>query len=282
MSTIGFLGFIVFLVLFILALIKKRQKKVSAIGMLLCFIIFIAGAITIEPNDSKEVNKTDIALSETSKQENKTEAETEKKVDKTEAETSGTIVYEVTLDNGYYTAGIDFPAGTYDLEAVSGGGNVSSSNLLKGGINTMMGIESKNVQANMDIYKQKYSNIKLPEGTVLSLGGVEINLTCDKASSKPLTPRNQEITEEIILENGNFVAGEDFIEGIYDIEAVSGAGNVSSSNLLNGGINAMMGIEAKNTELSMDIYEQKYMNIDLKKDVSISIDGVSIKLTPSK
>lgn len=80
MSTIGFLGFIVFLVLFILALIKKRQKKVSAIGMLLCFIIFIAGAITIEPNDSKEVNKTDIALSETSKQENKTEAETEKKL----------------------------------------------------------------------------------------------------------------------------------------------------------------------------------------------------------
>ena len=35
--------------------------------------------------------------------------------------------------------GIDFPAGKYDIVAVSGGGNVSSSNAFDGGINAVMG-----------------------------------------------------------------------------------------------------------------------------------------------
>ena len=53
----------------------------------------------------------------------------------------GTIVYDRELGSGYYTAGIDFPAGTYDIEAISGNGNVSSDNMYDGGLNAIMGVK---------------------------------------------------------------------------------------------------------------------------------------------
>ena len=188
----------------------------------------------------------------------------------TPAPTPSTISFEQEFSSGNYTAGIDFPAGKYDIVAVSGGGNVSSSNAFDGGINAVMGTEDKNEL--MDMYEQEYSNIDLPDGTTLSISGVTVRLTCDAASGAPLTPRNQVITE-------NFVAGEDFPAGVYNIVAVSGAGNVSSDNMFNGGLNAMMGTEEENQ--IMDMYEQEYKNIDLPDGTTLTISGVQIQLVPS-
>lgn len=195
----------------------------------------------------------------------------------TPAPTPSTISFEQEFSSGNYTAGIDFPAGKYDIVAVSGGGNVSSSNAFDGGINAVMGTEDKNEL--MDMYEQEYSNIDLPEGVVLSISGVTVRLTCDDASGAPLTPRDQEITETVELGNGNFVAGEDFPAGVYNIVAISGGGNVSSSNLYDGGINAIMGTEDQN-EL-MDMYEPEYKNIDLPEGTTLTIDGVQVQLVPS-
>lgn len=191
--------------------------------------------------------------------------------------TPSTISFEREFSSGNYTAGIDFPAGKYDIVAVSGGGNVSSSNAFDGGINAVMGTEDKNEL--MDMYEQEYSNIDLPDGTTLTISGVTVRLTCDTASGAPLTPRNQEITETVDLGSGNFVAGEDFPSGVYDIVAVSGAGNVSSDNLYSGGLNAMMGTEEENQ--LMDMYEQEYKNIDLPDGTTLTISGVQIQLVPS-
>ena len=187
------------------------------------------------------------------------------------------IAFDQDFSSGNYTAGVDFPAGKYDIVAVSGGGNVSSSNAFSGGINAVMGTEDQNEL--MDMYEQEYKNIDLPEGVVLSISGVTVRLTCDDASGAPLTPRNQEITETVDLGNGNFVAGEDFPAGVYNIVAVSGGGNVSSSNLYDGGINAILGTEDQN-EL-MDMYEQAYKNIDLPEGTTLTIDGVQVQLVPS-
>ena len=187
------------------------------------------------------------------------------------------IAFDQEFSSGNYTAGVDFPAGKYDIVAVSGGGNVSSSNAFSGGINAVMGTEEQNEVA--DMYEQEYKNIDLPEGVVLSISGVTVRLTCDDASGAPLTPRNQEITETVDLGNGNFVAGEDFPAGVYNIVAVSGGGNVSSSNLYDGGINAILGTEDQN-EL-MDMYEQEYKNIDLPEGTTLTIDGVQVQLVPS-
>jgi hypothetical protein len=57
-------------------------------------------------------------------------------------ETPARISFSIELSSGHYTAGIDFPAGTYDIVAVSGGGNVSSSNMFSGGINAIMGVDT--------------------------------------------------------------------------------------------------------------------------------------------
>lgn len=56
------------------------------------------------------------------------------------APTMAPVPFETERDSGNYTSGIDFPAGKYDITAVFGGGNVSSSNAFSGGINAIMGV----------------------------------------------------------------------------------------------------------------------------------------------
>lgn len=77
------------------------------------------------------------------------------------------------LENGNFVAGKDFPAGTYDIEAVSGKGNVYSDNFI-GGINAIMGVPSEDPYGYAE---KKYSNISLPEGTTLTVDGVKIRIT---------------------------------------------------------------------------------------------------------
>lgn len=178
---------------------------------------------------------------------------------------------EFELGSGNYTAGIDIPAGKYDIVAVSGKGNVSSTNMFSGGINATMGIDDGS-----GFFEQEYKNIKLPKNTRLEVSGLVVRISCEKPESGT-SERNQEITETIELSNGYFVAGEDFPAGVYDVVAVSGYGNVSSSNLYSGGLNAIMGVDAK-----FDIYEQEYKNIEFPNDVILEIDGVKINLIPSK
>ncbi|MGE4276884.1 MAG: hypothetical protein AB7E30_06865 [Lawsonibacter sp.] len=195
-------------------------------------------------------------------------------------QTPATQAYSAELSSGNYTAGVDFPAGTYDIVAVAGGGNVSSDNAYMGGINAILGVAEKNVNG-LDLYEQEYSNIKLPEGVTLYISGVTISISSDDASTQALTPRNQDITDSVELGNGNFVAGTDFPAGVYDIVAISGGGNVSSDNAYGGGINAVLGTADKNTN-GIDMYEQTYKNIQLTDGVTLAISGVKISLTPSK
>ena len=75
---------------------------------------------------------------------------------------------EIFLSAGNYFAGVDFPAGTYDIVAVSGGGNVLSSNFINGGINAVLGDESYTSEYG-DFYQRGYKNIRLPEGTELRI-----------------------------------------------------------------------------------------------------------------
>lgn len=79
----------------------------------------------------------------------------------------------VMLENGNFVAGTDFAAGTYDIEAVSGFGNVYSDNAFDGGINAIMGVKSEDSSG---LAEQKYSNIRLPDGTTLTLRDVKVRL----------------------------------------------------------------------------------------------------------
>lgn len=184
---------------------------------------------------------------------------------------ANTIEYTAVLTNGNYTVGIDIPAGKYDITALSGLGSVMSSDLFaSNGINARMGIGSEH-------YSEEYKNVELTEGVFLRVsGGVVISIYCDKASGEPLKERVQPNTETISLGSGNFVAGEDFPAGVYDIVATSGYGLVSSDKALDGGILAYMGVEES------IIYETEYKNIVLSEGVTLKIESVDIDLIPSK
>lgn len=177
--------------------------------------------------------------------------------------------YTVQLTSGNYTAGIDIPIGKYNITAISGKGNVSSSNLYNGGINAMMGIDDGS-----GLYEATFNNLDLSKDVILTIsGGVTIELNSDSAKTKSLKTRKVQ-GEECILNSGNYTAGNDFVEGVYNISIVSGNGNVSSSNLYDGGINAIMGTDG-------DIYEKEYKNIKLPKNATLEVSGCQIKLTPS-
>jgi hypothetical protein len=238
----------------------------AAVIVVLAFIFIEAIKIDAERAYTVVENKNDVAAPTKKPTPNPT-------FEPTPEPTPSFIQYNATLISGNYTAGMDFPAGVYDIEAVSGGGNVSSDNLYDGGINAIMGTEDKNDRA--DLYEQQYSNIRLPEGTVLRISGVVVEISSDKASSEPLKKREQVNLETIELGSGYFVSGEDFPAGVYNIMVSDGKGNVSSDNLYDGGINAIMGIS------DHDMYEAEYRNIELPAGVTLKVDGLKIKLIPS-
>lgn len=78
----------------------------------------------------------------------------------------------------------------------------------------------------------------------------------------------------VTLSNGNYVAGTDFEAGKYDLIAVSGGGNVSSDNMFEGGLNAIMGTA------NDDMYQKEYKNISLPQGTTLTISNVEIKLVP--
>lgn len=89
-----------------------------------------------------------------------------------------------------------------------------------------------------------------------------------------------------VLGNGNFISGEDFDPGVYNIVAVKGGGNVSSSNMYSGGINAIMGSDEKIKESEAigmkDFYKKEYKNIKLPKGTELKLDDVEVKLIPKE
>lgn len=183
--------------------------------------------------------------------------------------------YSTELSSGHYTAGIDFPAGTYTITALSGSGNVQSSNMFSGGLNEVMSPEENEYT---DIYIQEFKNAKLEKDVVLSISGVTVKIEIAAADTATMTTRENPGAEETELGSGNYVAGTDFPAGIYNIVAVNGSGNVTSDNLFDGGINAVMSPEENQFT---DMYIQAFMNVDLSDGIGLSVSGVTVKLVPS-
>ena len=176
------------------------------------------------------------------------------------------------LKAGYYYAGIDIPAGKFDATALSGAGNLSSSNMFNGGVNEMFGIDTDS-----DWYIDSYKGIKLPEGEYLNISS---NLTV-KLDYKTITAgaSGRKFNEEkaFDLSSGNYTSGEEFTPGIYNIVAVSGLGNLSSSNMYEGGLNEMFGVDADNTGW----YIREFDNVSLPEGTDLEVAGITIKMIPA-
>ena len=79
------------------------------------------------------------------------------------------------LTSGHHTAGIDFPAGVYDLEVTDGSGNLDIS------IKDKSGTEVTTIYMYLGEYSsygKDYKNLVLPEGsTIKSEGDIQIKFT---------------------------------------------------------------------------------------------------------
>lgn len=173
--------------------------------------------------------------------------------------------YSATLVSGYYTAGVDFPAGIYTITAVKGNGNVITDD---GSLNAIMGTGENAV------YEKEYKNAEFKDGTILTISGATVKITSKAGvDTSTIGKRVNTATKPYTLSSGNYIAGDDIEAGTYDLSIVKGAGNVQTED---GSLNAIMGTG------SNDMYQQKYMNVNLEKDAKLVISGCTIKLTPSK
>jgi hypothetical protein len=179
--------------------------------------------------------------------------------------------WEGDLGAGNYTAGKDIPYGTYNLTAASGSGNVSSSNMYAGGLNEVMGSDTS------DGYTQNtFNGLQMTDGVVLSVGGtVIIHLSSDDAQISNITGRVVEAEVQTDLSAGNYTAGTDFPAGVYNIVATGSSGNVSSSNLYDGGLNEIMG-----TDTSDGMTVSQVNNVELPEGTTLTVSGTSVQLVP--
>lgn len=75
----------------------------------------------------------------------------------------------------------------------------------------------------------------------------------------------------VTLGNGTYLVGKDIPEGVYDLFAVKGGGNVMS----NGQVNVIMGVEGDDT-----FYQREQQNVALKNDTTIELRRVTVKFVP--
>lgn len=177
--------------------------------------------------------------------------------------------FEVDLSAGNYVAGVDIPAGTYNLTATSGSGNVSSSNMYSGGLNEIMGSPA-------DEYTQEtFNNLSLPEGETLSLTGtVVLHIVSEDAQTGNMTSRVVGSEVQTDLSAGNYTAGTDFPAGVYNIVSTGSSGNVSSDNMYDGGLNEVMG------DGSDGFSVKQVNNVELPEGTVLTVSGASIQLVP--
>ena len=79
-------------------------------------------------------------------------------------------------------------------------------------------------------------------GIIIVMGIVATIITATQpkinymSSSPTATMNNKSLSNSSVLSSGVYVAGQDFKGGKYNIIAVSGSGNISSSNMYTGGV----------------------------------------------
>lgn len=243
--------------------------KKRIIALLLCGSMVFA-PVSAYASDSMTLEELQEAYKELEKAYNKGIGKTDKKDSKKASKDTMTEHFEADLSSGNYIAGKDIPVGTYNFTATSGNGNVSSTNLYSGGINSIMGSPA-------DEYTQEtYNNVSLDDDVVLSLGGdVVLHIVSDNASLSTMQARViPDDAQTIDLTSGNYTSGTDFPAGTYNVVATSGNGNVSSDNLYEGGINEIMGTDGSAYTV------ESFNNVILDEGVILTVANVSVQLVP--
>jgi len=204
---------------------------------------------------SEEKSKKDESKKEEKKEEKK---ETPKPVVKKEEKKKEIdVAKEYTLCSGHYVPGADIPVGTCNVELVSGIGNVHSG-LLVGGINEVFGTRAT----------KNFKNLKLPLKDVLTIrGDVKVKITYTDIENGFKGRKNG---KELVLSAGNYICTKDIPGAIYNIQLVSGIGNVISNNGRDVGINEVFGNKATKESKNIVLTSDKTKLI-IKGDVKVKL-----------
>lgn len=250
---------------------RKKQGGGKLKWVAIIIVVLIVISVATSGGGTKEKQSADINKSSgtTQPQSNASSDQTTPDASTPEPTAPVTEHFETDLPTGHYTAGVDIPAGTYNVTAISGKGNVSSSNMYSGGLNELMGVPAD------DMYNESFNNLKLPEGEVLSLSnGVTVHIVSEDAQTGSMKSRVIGSEVQTDLAAGNYVAGTDFPAGVYNIVSTGGTGNVSSDNMYDGGLNEIMGDGS-------DGYSIKQVNnVSLTEGVTLTLSGANVQLVP--
>lgn len=116
-------------------------------------------------------------------------------------------------------------------------------------------------------------------GAVVTPTTTTANVNSSNNTSTSSTQSSTNANKVVVLTSGNYIAGKDFPQGTYTIKAIKGYGNVSSSNMYEGGINEVM--TANKTD--EDEYAvTNYKNVKLPTGTTLSVSDVKIELIPSQ
>lgn len=142
--------------------VKKPIYKKWWFWVIIVVVVF-AIAAGGSGSDKKDSEKNSVAGTEQTDNKDAKTKDSDAKDAEPEEDLSA-VETEYTLGAGYYTAGIDLPVGKCNLTAVSGNGNINSSNLLNGGVNEMFGVDDGN-----DLYESSFNGLKMKENVVFHI-----------------------------------------------------------------------------------------------------------------
>ncbi|MCI8332036.1 MAG: hypothetical protein HFE78_04360 [Clostridiales bacterium] len=166
---------------------------------------------------------------------------------------------------GNYKIGVDIPAGTVDITAVSGHGSLASSDGLLA-VSDFSGSD-----------RAKKNGVVLTDGAYLTVSG-SLKLEVQYTTAPQLNEDGEKGNAVYTLAGGlssDFAIGKDLPAGIYNIAVLSGYGEVVTSDAASGtGISGMMGLADGGGN-----YQQSAGGIVLNDGVTMTVRNCTITLT---
>lgn len=246
---IGYIG-IVCCIAWFAATFKKRPNKSIAMGVVAALFIFSAVAFL-----PAEKTAPDKAVSS---------APASSFAGESAASNEALKTFSTVFIGGYYTPGIDFPAGTYDITVEDGKGEIYYTDPSGPGKTVSLGINGT----------KQVTGIKLPFGEALSVYGVKIKLESSAADTGNMSERENTATKTVTLKPGTYRVGAQLEEGTYDITALSGEGKIDSDGE-GVAFHEVLSSQGKD-------FEKEFRNLTLDGGNTLTVTGATIKLVPSK
>ena len=185
--------------------------------------------------------------------------------------------YRKVFSSGFYVVGIDLPEGVYTLTAKEGSGTVAAGESFAAFMCTKE--EAEKFSQNYS-YSVVYEYADLPNGTVLSISGGNIEFFCDAASDTPPTFERVENKDAAFkIKSGVYEIGRDIEPGVYNFLALEGGGNVFTDDYSL----YFFHIKMSTSEADGGIYPytQAFQNVPLRDGALLEVKSdVTLQLTP--